>query len=1626
MKQIFSLVTLFIIFNLSKTDAQDLYGNEWINLNQTYYSIPVAEDGIYQVSGQFLLDNGIDITSFSASEIQLWYRGKELAILVEDGGDNTFNAEDRFIFYGRKNDGQIDSSLYFDPALQANQYYNLFSDTSKYFFTWATGVLGKRMDFITGPSSVVSSDVSSHIAEYLEVVIEDYSYGREPVSYVYNSQYDLGEGWFSTIITKNKSKTVSFSGLNSLSGSFTVELQLVGRNNLQHDVEVSVGSEKFNVKDFNASEFKTVEKTFSSNLISDGKLNVTVSPLGVGGEADAISIGYVKLTLEESLNNNQKPFNYWNIIASENDVVTLTKSSNVKYVFDITSEYDVDTYGLSKKSDSTSFKLNNDIKSRYMSIAESGIKIPDYVSDVYFENDESEADYLIITHPRFWSGAQAYAEYRESLEGGAYNTKVISVNRLYDQYAYGAFTPKSIRNYLKYIDDSGHKPKYLFLIGNGSLVSLKQSGRPYYRFINFDGTDYNGNVRYGNVNYLPTMGNPGSDILYSSGLFGSDREPGIPTGRIGVKENSQVYIYLNKVKQHDQLSYDQPWRKKALHLSGGEANEAPYFLSRMNQLGNKFQSPLVGGKVETLTKKTDKEVEFFNLSKYVNSGIGFLSFIGHSSPSVIEIDIGEVDDDAWGYNNPNKYPVLYLNGCHTGDIYSNNSRLENWLFSTPNRGAIAALGHTSFGYSSELFKNADDFYELAFNDTVWYKESLGHIHQQMVKEFDEGSSNNNIREESFWPQFSYYGDPAVHLFSPLYAEFTPLVNTGNITSFNGDPVTVNSDSIYISFTLANYGKVISDSVEVCIKRSYNGGEIEQILDPITIPSVYFEEDIVLAIENPKDLKGGLNEFEISINCNQKIEEYKYDNNSLKFSYVFNSDAHFNLLPYNFSMEENLLVHFAYHSFNLENNFTYEFELDTSRYFSAPLIKRVDQGTVINFQEELPIVKDSTIYYWRTRIINNPDVDTAWRQSTFAYMQGKSGWGQFNATQLSGNSIKGITYSKKQNTLSFQEIENVIKVVAPGKQVVNYQEETEVSVNGQGIVIKGGLNSCSTDGIYVLAFDKTSGLPYHTSGDYNGNCGVRPRIALDFNNLDNQGQRTALKNYMNTIPEDAYVLISSSGRSRLNSVKTDQDLLEMFHEFGAVLIDNVEDNKGYIFLGQRGGNAIFEAVAETENEILTEEILLEGKQYKSQIETSKAGPANSWDSLVVNMTQDLDKNYFTLFGLTDNSGMPNYSTVNRTARFSTNLSAVNSDSSLSFYLYSETIDSVRFSYPENHDWAVFYKPVAEGVLINTLSVSSDLDFYEYYQPEFEFINVSKTAFKNALSVIVKITNSNTQQVYLDTLIIEAPEVNSKEVFKLNIPVIDLIGENHISVIVNPEIEKEQNYTNNYWENSFIVLGDQLNPLLSVTFDEKQIRNEDVVSGNTKIKVIGTDLWNGINSISDSSAQITIIKLCNNESNCLDTMYTSDDFLFTTESSIPKWEIVTALTEGKYKLVTKVSDNSKNSTEEYSVTFNVKDQLGFRFLPVYPNPATESINFEADLLGGNNYPEKLEIEIYNVSGVKIYTLNKADFQKINFGKRGISLELSLNTPILTSGIYFYTFRAVFQEATFDSSGKLFIIK
>ena len=90
MKRLF--FTFFSLFLGLQAYAQ--YGNEWIKLNQQYYKIPVAKDGMYRLTYTDLQNAGFPVSTSNPLRFQIFHRGVEQAIRVAGELDGVFDPAD--------------------------------------------------------------------------------------------------------------------------------------------------------------------------------------------------------------------------------------------------------------------------------------------------------------------------------------------------------------------------------------------------------------------------------------------------------------------------------------------------------------------------------------------------------------------------------------------------------------------------------------------------------------------------------------------------------------------------------------------------------------------------------------------------------------------------------------------------------------------------------------------------------------------------------------------------------------------------------------------------------------------------------------------------------------------------------------------------------------------------------------------------------------------------------------------------------------------------------------------------------------------------------------------------------------------------------------------------------------------------------------------------------------------------------------------------------------------------------------------------------------------------------------------------------------------------------------------
>ena len=557
LKEAFCILSCYTLcISLSAQSA-----NSWIKFNQEYCKISTAKDGIYRVSYSDLQTVGFSVTG-DPRNIQIFYQGIEQPIIVSGEADGLFNTTDFIEFFGRKNDGKLDTKLYDNPSSQPHTYYNLYNDTTSYFLTMGA-TSGKRMPLYSDSQTLPPE--TFHWDEKLLILSSQYSPGVD-YGYIQLSAFNAGEGWMGNQILQTQTGTYTITGIKNTeasSGKPQLEILLTGRGPMTHVVDISSGSRVLSNITFSGFEsYKQLQTLEWSDIQSNGELVINVKVLGSGGP-DRVSVNYIKVRYPQKLdmeNANEKVF-----VINKNPAgisyAEIQGAPSGTRLFDIT-----DPAGIYQVATTGTTSLNARIPtaaSERIILATNTFVTPNLKRTGFRDLSNTTANFVIITHPSLRKPAvgyidpvKAYGEYRASAQGGSYDTLIVNIQQLYDQFNYGEQSPLAMKEFVKYLAVK-KLPEYLLLMGKGLGVNYGYYRNPAAFTVYKD--------------LVPTAGYPGSDVLFTAGIDGTTYHPAVATGRLSVSKPEEVSFYLNKVKETEARSFDDLRRKKILHLSGDSA-----------------------------------------------------------------------------------------------------------------------------------------------------------------------------------------------------------------------------------------------------------------------------------------------------------------------------------------------------------------------------------------------------------------------------------------------------------------------------------------------------------------------------------------------------------------------------------------------------------------------------------------------------------------------------------------------------------------------------------------------------------------------------------------------------------------------------------------------------------------------------------------------------------------------------------------------------------------------------------------------------------------------------------------------------------------------------------------------
>ncbi|MDR0801022.1 C25 family cysteine peptidase [Fluviicola sp.] len=1205
------------------------YGNEWISYSQKYYGFKISQNGLYKIDYATLNSNNIPVSGINPAGFEVFGRDREVPLYMVDGGDNSFDPGDYFLFYAYRNDGWLDSVMYPHPGNMANPGFSLINDTITYFFSWKNSGNGLRFALQPDqnynnytPGSFVRSEYRSNFSlTYCEGRVEGDASG---------SIYSTGEGWGNSELSATSSNVSSDIPLPTPSvytgpGALPVSLECristnsntvpSGSEDSNHHLRLSFGSGNLLIKDTTLSGYYQIKTTslFAATDLTNGVSNIhhgIIADLNIAIDRQVFT--YAALSYPRLPNSSNQSFDRFfvqnDIVKSRIDLSNFSGSSPLILSFGSVPRYEIPTvssgtirfivpnHPTKNETEVLVVDMNTAISVNSMKAVNGSGTFTD------FSAMNLDSALLFVYHPALASGTDAYANYRTSVSGGSHNVLKANIEELYLQFGSGIIKhPVAIRRFAHFVyTNSTQKPEGLFLIGKGLSVEDTR------------------NSTFGHEHCLvPPLGYPASDIAITAGLISQYIwTPLVPTGRISVTTNTELENYLSKVMEYENsqgnlglnFAETKNWQKQLLHFVGGSNGlQQNLFQSYMNGMKSIAEDTIFAGKVTSYYKTSSNPLDpniVSSVTQKIEDGVSIMNFFGHAAASNNGFEINIDDPSNW--NNHGKYPIVIGNSCYNGNIFRNEGSTSENFVNIPNEGAIAFLSTISVGYDSPLAIYSSQLYrEFSYKS---YGQTFAKQIQNTVYFIQQIYSSipiNDVYFESACTQMTLHGDPMIKV---NYSKGPEIDIPASGIKLSPNNINLSIDSIELTFTIRNLGTSVKDPVYIEIRRDFPGSSVDSVKS-LFIPHLNYDTTITRKFPLQAAISAGINSFTVTADIpNVYPEEYEeISNNRATANFFLNIDGMLPVWPYNYAVIPYDTVTVKASTINpIAAMNTYLFELDTTDTYDSPQLRKFsvtglggvkqvahNQWLSANGSPFPLICTDSTVYFWRV------SVDTSapnWSEFSFQYIPNKWGWGQDHFFQFKNNYFSGINYDRSLRKREFilDDWHSIgIQVMKTTDLYESYFNAWTIDQNIMDYA------TCENNPyIYVAVVDNITlnAWKTHCPGCGDGTpASSNNNPSMNFGNLNNlglvggQGCRdryeyyftfnetspASMTNFMNMIqngvPDSSYVLMYSPYTTYFSS--WNPSVFTMFQNLGFPSVNSSQPNDPFALFFQKGTTAM---------------------------------------------------------------------------------------------------------------------------------------------------------------------------------------------------------------------------------------------------------------------------------------------------------------------------------------------------------------------------------------------------------------------------------------------------------------------
>ena len=1616
-KRLFALY--FLIFITANLAAQN-YGNEWINYSQKHYRINIPSTGLYRINYTTLINAGIPLASINPKNFQLFIKGEEQYITINNESDDVFNSTDYIEFFAKKNDGVFDSLAYTNIDRLPNPYIALFNDTNYAYLTWNNSISNKRVTPETDVNFLGYTPSNYFYSEKVEAYTNSYSNGYPAYDGIYDPRYIKAEGYGITINKGNTTQT-NFGNINvfqSPSLPVYIKSNYSGssakyNSGISYDHQIKLdylnsAGNYINLHDtifYGYNQILVQKQITSDQLQNSSVLRITSFNDPLITTNNSTNVHYISIKypqIPNFLNSSEQRFFVDNApgLKSYFEIQNVNVGSSQVLLYDLTNHKIITTV---TSGNNVKFLIPNSLSQKECFLTTSAniysvtslTPVNQTGFFVNYKTSNPDSAFVIITHESLLAPANDYKNYRQSVSGGSHHVIMANISDLYDQFAYGNIkNPLSIKNFCRYLSDSlPVPPKYLLLIGKSIKQTLVRSNLSYWEDCK-----------------IPTMGIPPSDNLLTSGIHGSNSStPFIPIGRISANNETEVTNYLNKVISHETHSVHgiyalqpQDWHKRVLHFSGGAfGSQQTQFQQYLQDFANIIKDTLYGAKVYNFQKTTTAPIQITvsdSVTQLINYGTSLITFFGHGSVTGFDQAI----DDPNAYDNKDKYPLFLANSCYSGDIHLPGGNSTSEKFTLINeKGSIGFIASSSTGVVGPLYNYSDRIYRSLAYET--YSQGIG----DAVRNTCLKTALYGQLQEITSLEMTLEGDPSVKINAFTKPDYE--IKNAYISL---DPSSY-VDSIGVIINIKNNGRAVLDSFIVKTERYFPNGDSIAFYHKVKAPF----NNGTLKFFILKDFENGigLNQFKVKIDQFNEIDELSETNNSTIGTvdlFISGGDvipvypSQYAIIP---TVPQITLKASTADPFATSAN--YRIQLDTNDTFINPINSTIvtSSGGVIEWTVNLPYA-DSTVYFWRIKKDSIlPTDNLKWRESSFQVIGTKHGWAQAHFHQFKNNKYQFVNYMKPQRKFGF--INNTISVnckngySSSGLMGIQYSLNTSLESNWH----------FAFNGWSIAVFDSISIKPWTSSVTSPGftptysNClafANENRASFDFGQNTYCGAapnwQTDLLNFLNAVPVNNYILAYSSDAHYASTYNN--SLYQAFESFGSANIRTVDDSLPMIIFGKKRNIPLIgsasEVIAASPSTTITLTDTITTKWDNGYVESEIIGPTTKWNSLHWKYTTQNTTNdslALKVVGLNINGNIDTLATFYKNNFDVLDLyNYIDASNYPKIKLVALMSDNTLHITPQLKKWQVIYDPIPECAINSKKGFTNNAGLQAIQEGDNLIIhlpieNIGTEPFNDSLVVTYWLEDANRISHTIPQKLKASPFISGQVIVDtIKFDTHKYPGFNYLWIDVNPETNSryqlEQYHFNNIARLGFNVNKDNINPLLDVTFDGAHILNGDIISSKPHILVTLKD-ENKYLALNDTSSFNIFIKYPKQSTE--KRLYFSNALQFT-PAQLPnnsckiEWKPEFA-EDGKYKLIVQAADRSKNvsGSVDYNIQFEIVNKQTVTEVLNYPNPFSTSTRFVFTLTG-NEIPDMFTIQIMTITGKVVKEITKNELGNIHIGR------------------------------------------